>query len=81
MHGPGVDPELLAQLPLVRAPTLVVWGTADKMIWPSQAHYFVEGIPGARLASIEGGPHVLSSVVPEAFLAAVLEFLGVGARV
>jgi pimeloyl-ACP methyl ester carboxylesterase len=78
---PGFDPELLAQLPLVKAPTLVVWGTADKMIWPSQAHYFVEGIPGARLASIEGGPHVLSSVVPEAFLAAVLEFLGAGARV
>jgi hypothetical protein len=41
----------------------------------------VEGIPGARLASIEGGPHVLSAVVPDAFLAVVLEFLGVGARV
>jgi pimeloyl-ACP methyl ester carboxylesterase len=78
---PGFDPELLAQLPQIKAPTLVVWGTADRMIWPTQAHYFVEGIPGARLTSIEGGPHVLSSVVPDAFLAAVLEFLGAGARV
>jgi pimeloyl-ACP methyl ester carboxylesterase len=76
---PGFDPELLAQLPLVKAPTLVVWGTADKMIWPSQAHYFVEGIPDARLASIEGGPHVLSAVVPDAFLEVVLEFLRSGA--
>jgi pimeloyl-ACP methyl ester carboxylesterase len=78
---PGFDPELLAQLPRITAPTLVVWGTADQMIWPTQAHHFVDGIPGARLASIEGGPHVLSAVVPEAFLPPVLEFLGVPARV
>jgi pimeloyl-ACP methyl ester carboxylesterase len=74
---PGFDPDLLAQLPLIKAPTLVVWGTADRMILPSQARYFIEGIPNARLASIDGGPHVLSAVVPDKFLAPVLEFLGV----
>jgi pimeloyl-ACP methyl ester carboxylesterase len=73
---PSFDPELLAQLSQIKAPTLVVWGTEDRMILPSQAQHFVGAIPNARLASIDAGPHVLSAVVPDKFLAPVLEFLG-----
>jgi pimeloyl-ACP methyl ester carboxylesterase len=72
---PGFDPELQRALSNVRAPTLVLWGTEDKMIWPSQARYFIEAIPNAQLVSIEGAPHVLSAAVPVAFLDAVLGFL------
>ena len=71
---PGFDAELLAQLPRITAPTLVLWGTADRMISPDHAELFVGNIPGARLVAIDGGPHVLSAVVPDEFLAAVLEF-------
>ena len=60
----------------MQAPTLVLWGTADQMIRLSQARYFVEAIPNARLVTIEGAPHVLSAAVPEEFLTAVLAFLG-----
>lgn len=68
------DPELQEQLAAVQAPTLVLWGSEDRMIFPSQAKYFVEAIPNAQLHVIEGAPHVLSAAVPEEFLAAVFEF-------
>ena len=72
---PGFDPELQRELSKVQAPTLVLWGTEDKMILPGQARHFVEAIPNARLVTIDGAPHVLSAAVPEAFLEAVLGFL------
>jgi pimeloyl-ACP methyl ester carboxylesterase len=74
---PAFDPELFEQLTEVRAPTLVLWGSADRMIAPEQAAHFVGQIPGARLVTIDGAPHVLSAAVPEQFLAPVLDFLGV----
>jgi pimeloyl-ACP methyl ester carboxylesterase len=64
----------------VKAPTLVLWGSADQMIWPSQARYFVEAIPNAWLVTIEGAPHVLSAAVPEEFLSALLAFLSTSGR-
>jgi pimeloyl-ACP methyl ester carboxylesterase len=72
---PAFDSELLALLPQIKAPTLVLWGTADRMILPSQAPYFVDNIPDARLVTIEGAPHVLAAAVPDAFLREVLPFL------
>jgi pimeloyl-ACP methyl ester carboxylesterase len=72
---PAFDPELHAQLARVRVPTLVLWGSADGMIAPESAAHFVDQIPGARLVTIEGAPHVLSAAVPEEFLRPVLDFL------
>jgi pimeloyl-ACP methyl ester carboxylesterase len=77
---PGFDPDLFDQLTAVRAPTLVLWGSADRMIWPAQAQHFVGQIPGATLVMIDGAPHVLSAAVPEEFLAPVLDFLRPGVR-
>jgi pimeloyl-ACP methyl ester carboxylesterase len=73
-RGP-FDHELHEQLAQITAPTLVVWGTADRLIWPSQARYFVERIPDARLVLLEGAAHALAAAAPEAFLDAVLPFL------
>ncbi|HEV7664476.1 MAG TPA: alpha/beta hydrolase [Chloroflexota bacterium] len=74
---PPFDADLFEQLKNISAPTLVIWGTADGMISPDSAQNFISQIPGARLVRIEGAPHVLSAAVPEEFLAAVFEFLGV----
>ena len=78
---PRFDPELQEQLAQIKAPTLLLWGTADQLILPQQARYFQERIPRLRFVSIEGGPHVLSAAAPDEFLAAVLEFLRTPAAV
>jgi pimeloyl-ACP methyl ester carboxylesterase len=72
---PAFDPELYDQLGSIKAQTLLLWGTADGLIFPQQARYFQERIPRVRFVSIEGGPHVLSAAAPEQFLPPVLEFL------
>jgi pimeloyl-ACP methyl ester carboxylesterase len=72
---PRFDPELQEQLAQIKAPTLLLWGTADQLILPKQAQYFQERIPNLRFVSIEGGPHVLSAAAPDQFLPPVLEFL------
>ncbi len=74
---PAFDHELQEALSAIKAPTLVLWGTADGMIAPESAQNFVDRIPNARLVLIEGAPHVLSYAVPDEFLAAAFEFLGI----
>ncbi len=74
---PAWDQELYDQLPQVKAPTLILWGTNDGMIFPQQGKHFNERIPGSKLIYIEGGPHVLSAATPAEFLEHTLEFMGV----
>lgn len=69
------DHRFKEELAKVQAPTLLVWGTADRMTWPTQAKHFEERIPRSRLVLIEGGPHALAAAVPREFLEAVLPFL------
>ncbi|MGH2983795.1 MAG: alpha/beta fold hydrolase [Solirubrobacterales bacterium] len=47
------------QLRTIRAPTLVIHGTVDKMIRPSGGRATAKAIPGARLVEIEGMGHDL----------------------
>jgi pimeloyl-ACP methyl ester carboxylesterase len=46
-------------LPRVQVPTLVVHGTADKIVPYTHAEKLVAAIPGARLVSFEGAGHAL----------------------
>ena len=71
---PDFDQALADRLPDLRAPTLLVWGSLDRLIPPEHARYYA-AIPHQRLVILEGGPHVLSAGVPEAFVGAVREFL------
>jgi pimeloyl-ACP methyl ester carboxylesterase len=48
-----------AMLGTIRAPTLVIHGTVDKMIRPSGGRATAKAIPGARLMMIEGMGHDL----------------------
>jgi len=81
MHGrPQFDPSFQEQLAHIQAPTLLVWGSADKMTWPTQAKYFAERIPQVRLALIEGAPHAVQAAYPREFLDAVLPFLAASDR-
>ena len=73
---PAFDRSLVDRLPDLQAPTLLVWGSQDRLIPPDHARYYA-GIPDQRLVILEGGPHVLSAGASDAFVAAVREFLGV----
>jgi 3-oxoadipate enol-lactonase len=75
LSGPPWDEDLYQQLPTIRRPTLVLYGTADGTMPRESMEIMAERIPGARLHLFEGAPHVLSAVVPEPFVAVVEEFL------
>jgi pimeloyl-ACP methyl ester carboxylesterase len=58
------------------AETLLVWGSADRLIVPAYAARWRELIPGARVVTLESGGHMLPYEQPEAFARVVAEFLG-----
>ena len=49
-----------AELPLIEAPTLIVWGTRDGVIPVKHAHAAHAAMPGSRLELFEGDRAVLS---------------------
>jgi pimeloyl-ACP methyl ester carboxylesterase len=61
------------QLRTIRAPTLVIHGTVDKMIKPSGGRATARAIPGARLLEIEGMGHDLPRGVWPRILDAISE--------
>ncbi|HYF54282.1 MAG TPA: alpha/beta fold hydrolase [Salinarimonas sp.] len=59
----------------VRVPTLVLRGDADEVCRAS-SKLFAATIPGARLATVPGAGHMAPLEAPDAFTAAVREFVG-----
>ena len=66
---------LAKRLYRLSAPTLVLWGAADRLIAPAYAAEWKALIPGARVVTIEGAGHMLPWEQPEAFVDAVTTFL------
>ncbi|HEY7586343.1 MAG TPA: alpha/beta fold hydrolase [Candidatus Deferrimicrobiaceae bacterium] len=63
------------RLSAIRAPTLVIAGTADLLVPPSNSEFIAERIPGAKLVLLPGAPHRLFAENAETFNSAVLSFL------
>jgi pimeloyl-ACP methyl ester carboxylesterase len=61
-------------LPLITAPTLLIWGEADARSPLSVAHQFEAAIPNARLVVIPEAGHVSNLEQPEEFNQAVRTF-------
>ena len=59
----------------IRAPTLVLQGTEDKVVDPRNAELLRDGIPGARVELFEGCGHLFFWEEPERFAAVVGAFL------
>jgi pimeloyl-ACP methyl ester carboxylesterase len=57
-------------------PTLVVWGTKDRMIPPWHAIAAQKAVPGARLELFEGAGHFPHLDEPERFAQVLGEFVG-----
>jgi pimeloyl-ACP methyl ester carboxylesterase len=69
------------ELEKITAPTLVVQGTSDGDVPPSQSYYAARVIPGAELLSLDTGTHLALYTHPDACAAQthVVEFLLAGA--
>jgi pimeloyl-ACP methyl ester carboxylesterase len=59
----------------IDVPTLLVWGTKDRLVYLSSAKKILETIPRARLVMIEGTGHLPYEERPEEFNSAVVSFL------
>jgi pimeloyl-ACP methyl ester carboxylesterase len=69
--------KLEKRLPLIEAPTLVLWGEADRVLPPSYAKKFATAINGAaRTQTIPDAGHLAYLDQPEAVAKAVLGHLG-----
>jgi pimeloyl-ACP methyl ester carboxylesterase len=71
----GAAHDAMARLGEIRARTLVVHGTADKVVDAGNAPLIADAIPGARLELFEGVGHLLPWERPDEFVALVEEFL------
>jgi 3-oxoadipate enol-lactonase len=57
-------------------PVLVVVGEADRVAPPAHARAMAAAIPGARLVELAGAGHISNIEAPDAFNAALDDFLG-----
>ncbi len=60
----------------IGAPTLVVWGEGDRMLPPAEAVRIAAKIAGARLVILPDAGHLPQRERPDAFAAAVADFVG-----
>jgi len=66
---------VLDQLHLIQAPTLIVTGSKDRLIAPQSSEVLASRITGAKLVSIDGGSHGVAGEMAGRFNKEVLDFL------
>jgi pimeloyl-ACP methyl ester carboxylesterase len=71
------DPKLKDRLHRIRIPTLVLWGTADRLAGESYGRAFCAAVPGAQFETIAGAGHFPHIEQPKAFAERVLAFAAV----
>jgi pimeloyl-ACP methyl ester carboxylesterase len=72
------DPTLGARLGRVTAPTLVIWGEADRIVTPGYGKEYAAAIPGAVFRMVPAAGHLPQLENPEAVLALFGELVGAG---
>ena len=75
LRGPARDRDLETQLARLEVPTLVVFGTRDRMIPPEMGHFYKELIPNCHLVFVYDAGHAIGAERPEAFVEVVSDFL------
>lgn len=75
LRGMIARPDRTDRLASVRVPTLVVTSDADTLIPPAESEAIARAIPGARLAVVPRAAHLSNLENPDAFNAAVRDFL------
>lgn len=67
--------DTLDKLHLIKAPVLVITGTADRLVPPSCSREIANRIKGARLVELEGAPHGINIERDEEFNKIVEDFI------
>jgi pimeloyl-ACP methyl ester carboxylesterase len=75
LRGPDRDADLERQLAELATPTLVLFGTADRVIPPDMGHIYKELMPNCHLVFVYDAGHAISTDRPEAFTEVVADFL------
>jgi pimeloyl-ACP methyl ester carboxylesterase len=70
-----METDLVPQLPTIRNPTLVVCGELDGATPPPLCRQMAAHIPGARYVELAGCGHCPPLEQPDAFIAAIADFL------
>jgi pimeloyl-ACP methyl ester carboxylesterase len=63
------------RLQLIKAPTLVLTGSKDRLVPPQSSEILASRITGAKLVIIDGGSHVVAGEMAGRFKKEVLDFL------
>ena len=69
------DPKLKQRLHRIRVPTLLLWGTADRILAPPYGPAYCAAIPGARLEPIARAGHFPHLESPEEFARRIFAFV------
>ena len=75
LRGPDRDADLESRLPDLTTPTLVLFGTLDRVIAPAMGRIYKELIPNGHLVFVYDAAHAISTDRPEAFAEVVVDFL------
>jgi pimeloyl-ACP methyl ester carboxylesterase len=75
LRGPDRDSDLEALLPGLAIPTLVLFGTVDRVIPPDMGHFYKELMPNCHLVFVYDAGHAISTDRPEAFAEVVADFV------
>jgi len=67
--GSKGDPTLATRLGGITAPTLVIWGEADRIVTPAYGKEYAAAIPGATFTVVPAAGHLPQLENPEAVLA------------
>jgi pimeloyl-ACP methyl ester carboxylesterase len=75
LRGPDRDPELETAMRRLDTPTLVLFGTLDRMIPPEMGRHYKELLPNGHLVLVYDAGHAIGAERPEAFAEVVTDFL------
>jgi pimeloyl-ACP methyl ester carboxylesterase len=75
LRGPNRDPELEGRFSEMKMPTLVLFGTKDRMIPPEMGRIYREKLPNCHFVLVYDAGHAIDADRPEAFTSVVSDFL------
>lgn len=75
LRGPDRDAALEAQMRDLATPTLVLFGTLDRVIPPEMGRHYKELLPNCHLVLVYDAGHAISTERPEAFAEVTADFL------
>ncbi len=75
LRGPDRDAALEAQMRGMATPTLVLFGTLDRLMPPAMGRHYKELMPNCHLVFVYDAGHEMSTERPEAFAEVTADFL------